>query len=109
MVHPVITSEGDEVFVTEHCAFRYHERVCLDAHITAARGDLRRRISEEGIIQLARPDWLPPIQTGSRTRYQDLHTNIGYLLLGDDLALPLTETTSGQLVARTVLRRGFTR
>jgi hypothetical protein len=75
------TALSDAVFLSGHCLDRYRQRVDPAAHGLSARGALHDLISSKGRVEACAPSWV--LGQGPKT---------AYLLIDDDLALPLAPT-----------------
>lgn len=84
----------DHLGISDHAVDRYIERVKPTLTRREATKDLRRLARSVGTITAERPEWV------GESCYVD-----GWLLLGDDIALPVLKTPGGWL-AKTVLARG---
>src|SRR4051812_18838316 len=84
----------DHLGISDHAVDRYIERVKPTLTRREATKDLRRLARSVGSITTERPDWVG----------EACHVD-GWLLLGDDIALPVLKTPVGWL-AKTVLARG---
>jgi hypothetical protein len=82
------------IVLSDHAIERYQERVRPGLDRQAALEDLRHTLTSAGVWSLEAPDWLD-------TQHGD-----GFVLLGDDVALPIQAAPDGALVATTCLTRG---
>lgn len=82
------------VIVCEHAVRRYHERVRPGLDLTMAGRELRKLIHGARL----HPDG--PAWTTARPK------TVAWILLGDDIALPLVNAGPGRLMAVTCLTRG---
>lgn len=108
MAEPITRSALRDVFagdtdvsglirLSRHCVERYHERFKPGLSINSARGDLYRRMREAGIFTAEKPRWILMTNTAA----------LGWIVIDDDIALPIREDTGGHhsLVAVTALYR----
>lgn len=86
-----------EVVVTDHAINRYRERVRPGLPFRRAEAELLRVLAL-GVWSDVAPLWLP---------YAPSHDSVvGFVLVGDDIALPVAGQGSGDLAVTTCLVRG---
>lgn len=67
------------VWLTNHCTDEYRERFRPELAPGEAKGELYRRLRDEGVFAIQPPAW----------HVSSNKSNIGYVVIGDDIILPI--------------------
>jgi hypothetical protein len=83
--------------ITGHAVERYRERCQPDLDIQEAKRALYEKLRERdaAVFSPARPPWLVPLN-----RHTTRVMNIGYIVIDDEIALPLRENKAPQKAGR---------